>query len=59
MIDELLRNGARPYFLEAWLEANGLRWAADLIPDLTNVIDRSASVDRPVVVDPSEQEIPS
>ncbi|WEX08530.1 conjugal transfer protein TrbE [Chelativorans sp. AA-79] len=42
LIDELLRDGARPYFLEAWLEANGLRWAADLIPDLTNVIDRSA-----------------
>ncbi len=42
LIDELMRDGARPYFLEAWLEANSLRWAADLVPDLTNVIDQSA-----------------
>jgi type IV secretion system protein VirB4 len=59
LIDELLRDAARPYFLESWLEANGLRWAADLIPDLTNIIDQSASADRPIVVDPSEQESPS
>ncbi|MCW0234081.1 MAG: conjugal transfer protein TrbE [Ferrovibrio sp.] len=44
LIDELIREGARPYFLEAWLEANGLRWAADLVPDLTNVIDQSAEM---------------
>ena len=37
LIDELLRDGARPYFLEAWLYANDLAWAADLVPDLTNV----------------------
>lgn len=37
LIDELMKDGAKPYFLEAWLEANALRWAADLIPDLTNV----------------------
>ncbi|MCE6076379.1 conjugal transfer protein TrbE [Agrobacterium vitis] len=43
LIDELMKDGAKPYFLEAWLEANGLRWAADLIPDLTNVIDLSAA----------------
>lgn len=42
VIDELMREGARPHFLEAWLKANGLRWAADLVPDLTNVIDQSA-----------------
>jgi type IV secretion/conjugal transfer VirB4 family ATPase len=42
LIDELIRDGARPYFLEAWLEANGLRWASDLVPDLTNIIDQSA-----------------
>ncbi|KAA3517783.1 conjugal transfer protein TrbE [Agrobacterium vitis] len=41
LIDELIRDGARPFFLEAWLEANGLRWASDLVPDLTNVIDQS------------------
>ncbi|MCA2411270.1 conjugal transfer protein TrbE [Rhizobium leguminosarum] len=43
LIDELIGDGARAYFLEAWLEANGLRWASDLIPDLTNVIDQSAA----------------
>jgi len=41
LIDELIREGARPYFLKAWLEAKGLRWAADLVPLLTNVIDQS------------------
>lgn len=59
LIDELLRDGPRQYFLESWLEANGLRWAADLIPDLANVIDQSASADRSVVIDPSAQEISS
>ncbi|MFT4162606.1 conjugal transfer protein TrbE, partial [Shinella sp.] len=38
LIDALMKDGAKPYFLEAWLEANALRWAADLIPDLTNVL---------------------
>ncbi|AMD60406.1 conjugal transfer protein TrbE [Agrobacterium tumefaciens] len=38
LIDELMKDGTKPYFLEAWLEANALRWAADLIPDLTNVL---------------------
>lgn len=57
LIDELMRDGARPYFLEAWLEANGLRWAADLVPDLTNVVDQSATeAGRPVSVPPSSEE---
>lgn len=38
LIDELMKDSAKPYFLEVWLEANGLRWATDLIPDLTNVV---------------------
>ncbi|ERI13734.1 conjugal transfer protein TrbE [Ochrobactrum sp. EGD-AQ16] len=38
LIDALMKDGAKSYFLEAWLEANELRWAADLIPDLTNVL---------------------
>jgi type IV secretion system protein VirB4 len=59
LIDELLRGGARPYFLEAWLHANDLVWAADLVPDLSNVIATSATADRPASVDPSEQETPS
>ncbi|KHJ53875.1 conjugal transfer protein TrbE [Aureimonas altamirensis] len=66
LIDELLADGARPYFLEAWLEANGLRWAADLIPDLTNVIDQSAGTiplapepaADPASVEPSTEEEP-
>ncbi|MGP2492620.1 conjugal transfer protein TrbE [Mesorhizobium sp. PUT5] len=57
LIDELLADGARPYFLEAWLEANGLKWAADLIPDLTNVIDQSAaSAGEPLPFSPSTEE---
>jgi type IV secretion system protein VirB4 len=59
LIDELLRDGARPYFLEAWLYANDLAWAADLVPNLTNVIDLSATADQPVPVEPSEQETQS
>ncbi|MBF2713213.1 conjugal transfer protein TrbE [Agrobacterium vitis] len=58
LIDELIRNGARPYFLEAWLEANGLRWASDLVPDLTNVIDQSAektSGSNPIPLSPEEE----
>ncbi|EXL01671.1 conjugal transfer protein TrbE [Brucella anthropi] len=61
LIDELLAEGAAAHFLEAWLEANGLKWAADLIPDLTNVIDQSAaSAGGPMPVSPStEEEFPS
>ncbi|MBW9075696.1 conjugal transfer protein TrbE [Agrobacterium deltaense] len=57
LIDELMKDGARPYFLEAWLEANGLRWAVDIIPDLTNVIDQSTVTDSgPVSHSPSSEE---
>lgn len=57
LIDELIRDGARPYFLEAWLEANGLRWAADLVPHLTNVIDQSAEkMSGPGSIPPSPEE---
>jgi type IV secretion system protein VirB4 len=59
LIDELLRDGARPYFLEAWLYANDLAWAADLIPNLDNVIDASATTHQPPRITPSEQETPS
>lgn len=58
LIDELIREGARPYFLEAWLEANGLRWASDLVPDLTNVVDQSAektSGSNPIPLSPEEE----
>ncbi len=58
LIDELIRDGARPYFLEAWLTANDLAWAAALIPDLTNVIDQSApaAAEVPCITDPSPEE---
>ncbi|MCW8057262.1 conjugal transfer protein TrbE [Agrobacterium tumefaciens] len=58
LIDELIRDGARPYFLEAWLHANDLAWAADLIPDLANVIDQSAPAAAEVsgITDPSPEE---
>jgi type IV secretion system protein VirB4 len=54
LIDELLRDGARPYFLQAWLQANGLGWAADLVPDLTNVLDQSAPS---VITGSAQQEV--
>jgi type IV secretion system protein TrbE len=44
LIDVLIRDGARHCFLEAWLKANGLHWAADLVPDLPNVIDQLAEM---------------
>lgn len=57
LIDELMKDGAKPYFLEAWLEANAIRWAADLIPGLTNVFDQSAAKNSgPVPVSPSPEE---
>ncbi|MVA58515.1 conjugal transfer protein TrbE [Agrobacterium vitis] len=57
VIDELMKDGAKPYFLEAWLEANELRWATDLIPDLTNVIEPSAAdAASPLSVSPSSEE---
>jgi type IV secretion/conjugal transfer VirB4 family ATPase len=59
LIDELLRDGARPYFLEAWIYAKDLAWATDLVPNLANVIDLSATADQPVPIEPSEQETPS
>ncbi len=60
LIEDLLRNGARPHFLETWLRANGLGWAADLVSDLTNVIDQSAAEgSRPVSAFPFDEELSS
>ncbi|MFH1797380.1 MAG: conjugal transfer protein TrbE [Pseudomonadota bacterium] len=58
LIDELIRDGARPYFLKAWLNANDLAWAADLIPDLMNVIDQSApaAAEATGITNPSSEE---
>ncbi|WP_234053453.1 MULTISPECIES: conjugal transfer protein TrbE [unclassified Xanthobacter] len=38
-MDELPRAGVGEHFLDAWLRVGGLDWAADLIPELDNVID--------------------
>ncbi|MFC5386826.1 conjugal transfer protein TrbE [Aquamicrobium segne] len=37
LIAEILTEHGQDGFLEAWLRARGLDWAADLIPNLTNV----------------------
>jgi type IV secretion/conjugal transfer VirB4 family ATPase len=37
-IAEVFARSGKDGFLEAWLRENGLGWAADLIPNLTNVI---------------------
>ncbi|MER8423213.1 conjugal transfer protein TrbE [Mesorhizobium sp. M1403] len=40
-IDRIIAEAGRDHFLEAWLAERGLSWAADLIQNLTNVIDQS------------------
>ncbi|MER8708300.1 conjugal transfer protein TrbE [Mesorhizobium sp. M1088] len=40
-IDRIIAEAGRDHFLEAWLTNRGLSWAADLIPNLTGVIDQS------------------
>ncbi|MER9229000.1 conjugal transfer protein TrbE [Mesorhizobium sp. M0664] len=40
-IDRIIAEAGRDHFVEAWLTNRGLSWAADLIPNLTGVIDRS------------------
>ncbi|WP_434721304.1 conjugal transfer protein TrbE [Mesorhizobium sp. RIZ17] len=46
-IDRILTEAPRQHFLAAWLTHRSLAWAADLIPDLTNVIDQSAEESSP------------
>jgi type IV secretion system protein VirB4 len=36
-MNDLVEEGERHRFLEAWLAERGLRWAADLLPVLTNI----------------------
>ncbi|WP_018236222.1 conjugal transfer protein TrbE [Ensifer sp. BR816] len=36
-MNDLVEDGERPRFLEVWLAARGLSWAADLVPVLTNI----------------------
>ena len=39
LIAEILASHGRGGFLDAWLRARGVDWAADLIPNLTNLAD--------------------
>jgi type IV secretion system protein TrbE len=41
-IDRIVAEHGRTHFLEAWLKHRGLPWAADLIPDITTLIDQPA-----------------
>jgi len=56
-IDEVLAGGAYTCFLEAWLETNGLRWAAELVPDLTNVIAPPTPVELPFPFNLTQPEV--
>ncbi|OQM76723.1 conjugal transfer protein TrbE [Manganibacter manganicus] len=38
LITEILAEHGRSGFLDAWLRARGAAWAADLVPDLTNLV---------------------
>lgn len=42
-MNELVEEGEKPRFLEAWLSMRGLRWAADLIPVLTNIAEPASA----------------
>ncbi|WP_336741444.1 conjugal transfer protein TrbE [Aureimonas altamirensis] len=50
LIAEILAEYGREGFLAAWLRARGVGWAADLIPDLTNLSTESEDL-LPVVFD--------
>ncbi|PWJ76334.1 type IV secretion system protein VirB4 [Pseudaminobacter salicylatoxidans] len=41
LIDEIFAEHGRDGFLAAWLKARGVDWAADLIPDLSNLATES------------------
>ena len=50
LIAEILAKHDRDGFLAAWLKARGVEWAADLIPDLTNLAPESEDLS-PVIFD--------
>ena len=41
LINEILAEHGRTDFLAAWLRERGVDWAADLIPDLSNLIPQA------------------
>lgn len=58
-INALVEEGERPRFLGAWLSARGLRWAADLLPVLTNIAapEQSGAGDQSPIPPLLEEEI--
>jgi hypothetical protein len=44
LISEILSEHGRDGFLAAWLRARDVDWAADLIPDLTNLATESETL---------------
>ncbi|MBX9451563.1 MAG: conjugal transfer protein TrbE [Mesorhizobium sp.] len=55
LIAEILAEHGRDGFLAAWLKARGVEWAAELIPDLTNLATESEDLS-PVIFDDDEFE---
>ena len=55
LIAEIFAEHGRDGFLAAWLRARGVDWAADLIPDLTNLAATSEDLS-PLVVDEDDLE---
>lgn len=43
LISEILTEHGREGFLPAWLRARGVAWAAELIPDLTNLVPKGSA----------------
>ncbi|EKF42317.1 conjugal transfer ATPase TrbE [Nitratireductor indicus C115] len=58
-MNELIEAGEQPRFLEAWLTARGLGWAADLVPVLTNIVPSAdgEAGDAPTFSPSSDEEI--
>ncbi|REF70489.1 conjugal transfer protein TrbE [Paracoccus versutus] len=55
LIAEICAGHGQDGFLDAWLKAHGLDWAADLIPDLTNLaLDAEGASQASVVVEDAE-----
>ena len=55
LIAEICAGHGQDGFLAAWLKAHGLDWAADLIPDLTNLaLDAEGASQASVVVEDAE-----
>ncbi|WP_199260863.1 conjugal transfer protein TrbE [Paracoccus binzhouensis] len=49
LITEILTEHGRDGFLAGWLKARGVEWAADLIPDVTNLAIESEPLPPPLV----------